>query len=611
MYNRRPRGSQTIVGSQSIANKDDAAFRSASAPPTIVGLVEGRNHGISGEKTMTASALRLSAIFVMVLAGSTGAQRDAPKPSDGSAVIRGRVVAGDTLAPLRDVTLSLHHADKVPTLRTGVQVVDQSTFLPGLTSRPDAEGQFELVGVPPGRYRLGVTPGPGSARYLAVRYPDPAAEESQPLTVAAGQVLERIVVTLPRAAVISGRVVDESGNPLAHLSVSAQEMLAGERRRVAPSPGSASRTDDTGSFRLFGLRPGEYVLSAISPPVGMIPVGTGSIPGSPPTYYPGTGSLAQAARIRLAAGDEHGPVSFVFHQVRVSTIRGIVIDANGQPASTVSVNIRTTETTGTGSMTIGGRTTSSDGTFEMPRVPPGQFILSVSHYGPAGAQFGSIPLTVTDDVEGILIRLQPGITLNGQVVFDGEAPVPLPTMYVGAMPSRTGGANLSRVMPSADLSFKLENLFGPMFIRTDGPPGWHLKAVLLGGRDVAEQPVEFVSGGPPLQVVVSKRTASLSGVVSTAAGVPAESMVVLLNQDPATWQDGAATTRTVMTGSDGKYRLEGLRPGRFLAVATFRDDALVLSTSAAYFEMLAKHGTPVTIDDGESKTLDLKRVAVQ
>ncbi len=160
MYNRRPRGSQTIVGSQSIANKDDAAFRSASAPPTIVGLVEGRNHGISGEKTMTASALRLSAIFVMVLAGSTGAQRDAPRPSDGSAVIRGRVVAGDTLAPLRDVTLSLHHADKVPTIRTGVQVVDQSTFLPGLTVRPDANGQFELVGVPPGRYRLGATPGP-------------------------------------------------------------------------------------------------------------------------------------------------------------------------------------------------------------------------------------------------------------------------------------------------------------------------------------------------------------------------------------------------------------------------------------------------------------------
>ena len=98
---------------------------------------------------MTASAIRLSAIFVMVLAGSTGAQRDAPRPSDGSAVIRGRVVAGDTLAPLREVTLSLHHADKVPTIRTGVQVVDQSTFVPGLTVRTDANGQFELVGYHP------------------------------------------------------------------------------------------------------------------------------------------------------------------------------------------------------------------------------------------------------------------------------------------------------------------------------------------------------------------------------------------------------------------------------------------------------------------------------
>jgi hypothetical protein len=547
----------------------------------------------------------------MVLAGSTGAQRDAPRPSDGSAVIRGRVVAADTLAPLRDVTVGLHQADKVPTIRPGTPINNRSTGLTGLPVRPDANGQFELVGVPPGRYRLAVDPGPASGRYLAARYPDPAAEESQPLTVTAGQVLERIVVTLPRAAVISGRVVDESGNPLSHVSITAQELLAGERRRMAASVGSTSRTDDTGSFRVFGLRPGEYVLSAIVLPQFAMPVGTAPMPGSqPPTYYPGTGSLAEAARIRLAAGDEHGPVSFVFSQVRLSTIRGTVIDANGQPASTVSVNIRTTETQGTGPMTIGGRTTSSDGTFEVSRVPPGQFTLSVSHYGPAGAQFGSSPLTVTDDVEGIVIRLQPGTTLNGQVVFDGEPPVPLPTMYVAALPSRAGGADSSRVMPAADLSFKLENLFGPMFVRAD-LPGWHLKAVLLGGRDVTDQAMEFVSGGPALQVVMSKRMGSLSGIVRTAAGVTAESLVVLLNQDPAAWHDGVASAKTAMTSSDGKYRIEGIRGGRYLAVATLRDDAIITGTSGAHFEMLAKHAIPVTIDDGESKTLDLKRVMVQ
>jgi hypothetical protein len=72
-----------------------------------------------------------------------------------------------------------------------------------------------------------------------------------------------------------------------------------------------------------------------------------------------------------------------------------------------------------------------------------------------------------------------------------------------------------------------------------------------------------------------------------------------------------ASAKTVMTGSDGKYRLEGLRGGRYLAVATLRDDVMIMGTSGAYFEVLAKYGTPVTIDDGESKTLDLKRVAVQ
>jgi hypothetical protein len=183
-------------------------------------------------------------------------------------------------------------------------------------------------------------------------------------------------------------------------------------------------------------------------------------------------------------------------------------------------------------------------------------------------------------------------------------------MYVAAIPSRAGGADSSRVMLTADLSFKLENLFGPMFVRAD-VPGWHLKAVLLGGRDVTDQAMEFVSGGPALQVVMSKRMASLSGIVRTAAGVAAESLVVLLNQDPAAWHDGVASAKTAMTSSDGKYRIEGIRGGRYLAVATLRDDAIITGTSGAHFEILAKHAIPVTIDDGESKALDLKRVAVQ
>jgi hypothetical protein len=274
--------------------------------------------------------------------------------------------------------------------------------------------------------------------------------------------------------------------------------------------------------------------------------------------------------------------------------------------------MRASENPLVGSMVLAGKTTSSDGTFEITGVPPGQHAISVSHYAPSGGpQFAWVPINISDDVDAFFIRLEPGVTVSGQVLFEGNPPVPLPAMYVRSTPARAGGANASSVMPAADLSFKLENQFGPVFVRTDGPPGWHLKSVLLAGRDVADQPVEFAAGGPPLQVVLTRRAASLSGHVTTSTGVPAESLVILLNPDPATWQAGLATVKTAMTSADGKYRFEGLRPGRYLAVATTRDDLGFPGPSAAFLEALAKHATDVTVGDDETKTLGLRRIAVQ
>ncbi len=90
-----------------------------------------------------------------------------------------------------------------------------------------------MTDVQPGRYRLAVNPGVTAARYLPTRYPDPMSDDPSPLDVAAGQVLDEVVIALPRAAAISGRVVDEHGSPMALVAIQAQEVLPGDRRRTA------------------------------------------------------------------------------------------------------------------------------------------------------------------------------------------------------------------------------------------------------------------------------------------------------------------------------------------------------------------------------------------
>ena len=61
---------------------------------------------------------------------------------------------------------------------------------------------------------------------------------------------------------ITGRVVDEFGEPVADAQVAPMRSAnQGGRRRMMPS-GRASMTNDIGEFRIFGLPPGQYVISA-------------------------------------------------------------------------------------------------------------------------------------------------------------------------------------------------------------------------------------------------------------------------------------------------------------------------------------------------------------
>src|SRR5688572_27304714 len=156
----------------------------------------------TGEKTMASAAPPLyTCLFVMSL-GAAELQREASKPATaaaGAGVIPGRVVASDTQAPIRDATVTLRPADVLMT--QAVRVTGPAGEVSGVVSgnkdanartaagfvrsvRVDSMGDFELGGVPPGRYRLAIDPGVTAARYLPTRFPDPASDNPAPLTVA-------------------------------------------------------------------------------------------------------------------------------------------------------------------------------------------------------------------------------------------------------------------------------------------------------------------------------------------------------------------------------------------------------------------------------------------
>jgi hypothetical protein len=339
------------------------------------------------------------------------------------------------------------------------------------------------------------------------------------------------------------------------------------------------------------------------------------------TYYPSTLSIGEATPLRIRQGEELTGIEIVLaRRPWLFTIRGTVLDASGQPVSGAHVRVERNFAEGlaplmvpAGAIRPAAQPTNERGEFEIPGVPAGDNALSAIRYGADGVQHAWMPMAmIAEDLIGVTVRLQPAVSISGRVIFEGTPPASRAALRISSIPGRNmGGSAPSSVQPDEEGSFLLEHQFGPTLIRADGLRGWHLKAVQLGARDITDHPTEFVPGGPDLQVILSRRRATLAGTVTRASGPGLDAAVLLFSQDPARWHERFSTTKLAYTDGGGGYRVEGLRPGSYLAVAVTRDDASLSDTTPAYFELLAKAATPAVLADGEQKSLNLAIVPLR
>ena len=212
-----------------------------------------------------------------------------PARAAGTAGLSGTVVAADTGAPIRRAQVRAMTGDGK----------DNQVAL------TDEQGRFELRALVGGRYTLTAS----RSGFVSVQYGQRRPNErGTPVEVSPGQRLDQLTLALPRGGVIAGRVMDEFGEPLADVQVQVlRGAFMGGSRRMMPA-GRGDSTDDQGAFRLFGLQPGDYLVSAtLRNEMGMsldLRTGSGVEQGYAPTYYPGTPTASDAQRVTVAAGQE-------------------------------------------------------------------------------------------------------------------------------------------------------------------------------------------------------------------------------------------------------------------------------------------------------------------
>jgi hypothetical protein len=530
----------------------------------------------------------------------------------GTAIVRGRVQTAETGAPIR---------------RAQIRAVSSGSRDTRLVTT-DVEGRFELRDLPAGRWELTASKG----GYVAMRYGQRRPfEAGRPLEVADGQVVQQVNFALPRGAVITGRVLDEFGDPVAGARVQAlRYQLSQGTRRLSPT-GMGAQTDDTGAFRLYGLMPGEYYVSALlrALPADDITDSTGYAP----TYYPGTGSVTEAQPIALGVSEEVS-VSFALQAVRTARIAGTVVTSTGVPLSNGMVMLLAPDGAGAGPMAFGaGNRIRSDGSFMLSNVAPGTYTLMASNGGPAlrggggELEMGTLPITVIgDDVTGVTVVTGRGATLSGAVVAaqgssgtlmkaSMQVTAPLVGGGLAGFPGLGGGAGpFGGRNVAEDGTFTVTNLFGARLLRLNGlPQEWMLESVIVDGRDVTDRPIEFTPNGDiaGARIVVTDRVTEVSGSVTAADGKPAsrDFTVIVFPEDEARWAAPSRFVRSARPDQQGLFKIRALPPHeRYLAVAV---DYLEQGeeTDGELLASLKGQATAFRLRAGDTAALGLKLVA--
>jgi protocatechuate 3,4-dioxygenase beta subunit len=520
-------------------------------------------------------------------------------------VIRGRVVAADTGQPLRKAFVRVSSPD----LREG------------RVASTDAEGRYEVKELPAGRYTLNATK--GSFVSLAYGQLRPF-EQGKPLEIADGQTLEKVDFALPRGGIITGRVVDEFGEPVADTQVAPMRYVSqGGRKRLQPS-GRMAMTNDIGEYRIFGLPPGQYYISAtMRGAMGMMMnVQSDDRSGYAPTYYPGTANTAEAQKITLGLGQTLNDINVTLIPTRTATISGTVVDVQGRPFPGGMVMIVQRQGAGGFSMNTGGMI-RPDGTFTTGGLAPGDYTLQANGMPGAGGfdmtEYATADVSIAgDDITGVRLVSLRQSTLSGRIVFTDQRAAS--TMRGAAVRLMASPKNPEEFSPFAggpgrvndDFTFEIKARPARVMIRIVGPtPGWALKAVRLNGADITDSGLEIKAGEDVsgLEVELTNRLTEVSGVVTNARNEAVkEYSLIVFARDRELWGPGSRYVRTGRPDQDGRFKVSGLPPGSYYAVAVDYIDPADDATDPELLDRLRSRAAAFSLSEGETKTQELKVV---
>ncbi len=468
-------------------------------------------------------------------------------------------------------------------------------------------GEFEIRNVAPGSFRLSAD----KQGYLDGSYggdrDTPTYRFRVELRLTAGQNLSGLHIALTPQATVSGRILDDDGDPWNQATARIYRSVLRKGKRELERVDDEN-ADDRGVFRIASLPPGRYYLAAEPNSYWEVHNLPASVPHHQITWYPSSPEAETATPIVLAAGESREDVEIRLRRGSFFHIRGRVTGLNRIPPSKDREIFSRRQVL---AMPISGvvKGTQSytgqlhpDGSFEFPAVLAGSYEIQVTQGTFESVALGDTTVRVdAQDLDNVSIEVLPPHPLKGVVQIDGNDPLD-PT---GLSVSLRSADNLTGLFPAtvqSDGSFEFDQVGAEryrVFLRgTSSPHFYYLKRLRYGDSESPDRTFS-AADDQPLTLIVSARGGRLAGTVKGATELATPPQVVLIPDSTDTQQREEGTHEAVFDQFDG-FSIEAIAPGDYhlYAFEKVPNDAW---EDPDFLQAISGQGVAVHFEEGDAK----------
>ena len=457
------------------------------------------------------------------------------------------------------------------------------------------------------------------------------------VSVGAGE-RKTLTIRAWKTATISGRVLDEAGEPVVGVEVFAYpRMLAGGRPWLNTTLAFTGHTDDRGAYRIPELRAGDYVVGVPSTRI------TGRAIGrvDPITYAPGVTAPSAATAVTIAPGAERSGLDVVLAPTRAYAVAGRVTGPSGSVAGIPIRLVHANDGLADTDVAIGA--TDGSGRFTLPAVPPGSYRLLAWSFpsksrgsgmqavvGSTGvntrdadamsampALWADVALAVDDrDQTDLVVSVRAGARISGTVrVSEESTAVDLPSLRPELQPV---DGRLPQFRADEEIAVDRTGRFqsvglrpGRYFLRTrpsrvPGQPAYVVQSAMWRGRDLTIDSIDIGADNiTDVEITLAPARENVRGtVISDRVD---ENVVVLFPRAEERWLDFGwrpPNIRTALIGDANRFAIANVPDGDYY-IAAVHASVLASWPSPDVMRAISASATRMTVQNSKADVQEL------